>query len=155
MMQKSAWISHDGIYRYGLSRIWKPSRDANLCGWIMLNPSKADANRDDNTIKRCIRWSAEWGFDGMMVANIFAFRSTDPRELETADDPVGEHNDEAIGDIWAKCERDYCCMGNTAETLYPRQGGGRFPVAVSPRRSMPCKSQRPVIPTIREGWRMR
>ena len=56
MMQKTACISADDVYRYRLGRIWKPNAPA--CLFIMLNPSTADAYVDDATIRRCLDYAA-------------------------------------------------------------------------------------------------
>jgi hypothetical protein len=69
----------------------------------MLNPSTADAEQDDPTIRRCIGFAKAWGFGGIAVRNIFALRATDPRELYKSDDPVGPGNDEAICDLAGLC----------------------------------------------------
>lgn len=89
-----ASISACGKYRYTLQRIWSygPRR---IC-WILLNPSTADGNVDDNTIRRVVGFSQRWGFHQAIVVNLFAFRATDPRELLEADDPVGPFNDHHI-----------------------------------------------------------
>lgn len=49
--------------------------------WIMLNPSKADAEVDDPTIRRCIGFSKAWGAGGICVVNLFPLRATNPDEL--------------------------------------------------------------------------
>ena len=59
----------------------------------MLNPSTADANEDDPTIRRCIGFASSWGYGGIYVGNVFAHRATDPRELTKVVDPVGSLND--------------------------------------------------------------
>lgn len=87
----SAQLSADGVYRYTLTRDWdvpKPAPRHVL--WVMLNPSTADADVDDWTIRRCQAYARAWGFDGITVANLFAFRATDPKELYGAPFPVGE-----------------------------------------------------------------
>ena len=97
MMIRTAWIDGDeDEYRYTLGRRWRESDPPRLMGWIMLNPSKADDNVDDKTIKRCMATASRMGFDGMLVANLFALRATDPRELMLSSDPIGPQNDEAI-----------------------------------------------------------
>ena len=64
--------------------------------FIMLNPSTADGQQDDNTIRRCMSFAHSNGFGAMVVVNLFAFRATNPKDLWIEDDPVGPENDEAI-----------------------------------------------------------
>lgn len=87
---QSAVISDCGAYRYELRRVWNP--DAPLVGWVMLNPSTADADVDDPTIRRCIGFAKEWGAGGIAVVNLFALRATDPASLALHDDPHGVDN---------------------------------------------------------------
>lgn len=89
-MKKAAILSDDKMYRYQLSRIWDESKSPIL--FIMLNPSTADADADDPTIRRVIRFATSWGYGGVYVANLYAFRSTDPKALKHADDPIGNEN---------------------------------------------------------------
>lgn len=89
-MKKAAILSDDKLYRYQLSRIWDDSKPSIL--FIMLNPSTADADTDDPTIRRVIRFATSWGYGAVYVANLYAFRSTDPKALKHAEDPVGKEN---------------------------------------------------------------
>lgn len=91
---KSAIISACGFYRYTLERHWgRASREwPRPVLWIMLNPSTADASEDDNTIGRCAGFADSWGYTGILVANLYAYRATDPRELKKAADPIGPEN---------------------------------------------------------------
>src|SRR4051812_37498054 len=84
----------EGAYRYLLWRTWDASRPCAL--WILLNPSLADAQTDDHTLRRCKAFSASWQFGGLEVVNLFAFRTPYPRDLHRATDPVGEDNDNHI-----------------------------------------------------------
>jgi hypothetical protein len=59
---------------------------------VGLNPSTADELRDDPTIRRCIRFAKDWGFDGLYMLNAFGFRETDPKEMKRATDPIGPEN---------------------------------------------------------------
>lgn len=61
--------------------------------FIGLNPSTADATTDDPTVRRCIGFAKQWGFDEVHIGNLFALRSTDPVALKTVDDPIGLDND--------------------------------------------------------------
>lgn len=76
----SATISECGTYRYTLERSWPLSGDKHVL-WVMLNPSTADASIDDPTIKRCIGYTKAWGYGGLMVGNLYAFRATKPEDL--------------------------------------------------------------------------
>lgn len=91
---KGADLSPCGQYRYRLWRTWDASLDTAT--WVMLNPSTADASKDDATIRRCIGFTKRWGLGGIEVVNLFAWRSTYPHELYKAADPVGAGNDLVI-----------------------------------------------------------
>lgn len=93
-MTGGATFSRDRRYRYRLWRRWDRSRPA--VAFVMLNPSTADARRDDPTIRRCIGFARAWGFGGVDVVNLFAYRATDPRELLRVADPVGPRNSRHI-----------------------------------------------------------
>ena len=97
METRGATISDGGEYRYKLSRIWHPPTPPAL--FVMLNPSTADANQDDPTIRRCIDFAKSWGYGGLLVGNLFAFRATDPKEMRLAPDPVGPSNDAALAEL--------------------------------------------------------
>jgi hypothetical protein len=86
---KTAEMSPCGIYRYTLTREWE---DGKCVAWIMFNPSTADASIDDPTIRKCVGFSRRWGFGRMIVVNLFAIRSTDPKTVRKTADPVGPLN---------------------------------------------------------------
>ena len=69
---------------------------------VMLNPSTADAERDDPTIRRCIAFAARERFGGVETCNLFAFRATAPAALKAASDPVGPDNDRHLRDLFAR-----------------------------------------------------
>ena len=78
-------------YRYRLSREW--DADLPIVNFIGLNPSTADALRDDPTIRRCIGFARRWGFGKLVMTNLFAYRATDPLALCRAEaDVVGPEN---------------------------------------------------------------
>ncbi|TMF61888.1 MAG: DUF1643 domain-containing protein, partial [Chloroflexi bacterium] len=69
---RGATFSADRRYRYRLWRRWDGARP--VVAFVMLNPSTADARRDDPTIRRCIGFAKSWGFGGVEVVNLFAYR---------------------------------------------------------------------------------
>jgi len=90
-MDRSACFDETGKYRYRLDRRWFEF-GRSVC-FIMLNPSTADAFKEDPTIRRCIGFAKRLGCSAMSVVNLFGLRATEPKELKRADDPVGERND--------------------------------------------------------------
>ena len=90
-MKRSAVISECGFYRYELRRVWDDDKPWVL--FICLNPSTADHEQEDNTSRVCINYAKRWGYGGLVIANLFAYRSTDPENLYKVDDPIGPEND--------------------------------------------------------------
>lgn len=113
-MHKSAWISECGEYRYTLTREWDD--DLPMMLFIMLNPSTADADHDDPTIKRCISFAKTADCGGIEVVNLFGFRATHTHDLKNAPFPVGDSNDavlvEAAEDAIASGGKVVCAWGN-------------------------------------------
>lgn len=93
VMDRGAYISACGRYRYSLWRQWAQGPQVMFVG---LNPSTADATLDDPTIRRCIGFARAWGYTGLVMTNLFAWRDTDPRNMLAADDPVGPDNDRVL-----------------------------------------------------------
>lgn len=85
-----AVISECGLYRYSLSR--DLGGHSPFAVFIMLNPSTADAEQDDPTIRRCMGFAKSWGCGKLFVLNLFAIRATDPKNMLAADDPEGPEN---------------------------------------------------------------
>ena len=125
---RSAVFSEDGRYRYRLDRMWSPAAvdgdedasrphaiarhgECNVLLIVGLNPSTADGSCDDPTIRRCLDFAKRWGHTSMAVVNLFAFRSTAPRGLRAADDPVGPANDAAILEAASRASRILCAWG--------------------------------------------
>lgn len=120
------WVSQGAefsgcfLYRYRLWREWNPKLP--ICTFIMLNPSTANAQKTDPTVRRCIGFARKWSYGRLEVVNAFAWIATDPNELKNAQpdareffrgaardafggvqilvngpkDPVGPENDVAI-----------------------------------------------------------
>ena len=106
----SAVFSEDRVYRYELRREWG---EGGKVLWVMLNPSTADEVENDPTVRRCIGFSKKWGFGGLVVCNLFAYRSTDPKVLSKVEDPFGPDNFETIIRIaTTECSVTVCGWGN-------------------------------------------
>jgi hypothetical protein len=122
-MISTAVISRCGQYRYLLGRIWN---EPAICGiprialWVMLNPSTANAMRDDATIRRCIGFSKDWGYDGMEVANLFGFRARHPSAMASVADPVGPDNDAHIFGAAARAHLIIAAWGSHHAADAPR-----------------------------------
>lgn len=89
-------------HRYLLTRTWDTKLP--LLGFCMLNPSTADAFQLDPTVRRCVGYAQDWGYGGLVVTNIFALRSTDPKALYTAEEPIGVDNDYFIQVGYDMCD---------------------------------------------------
>ena len=86
-----AGLSADGRHRWWLTRRWGDG-GRNLL-FIGLNPSRADGRRDDPTLRRLIRFGRDWGYDGLVVVNLFARMSPSPAALLRSQDPIGSRCD--------------------------------------------------------------
>ena len=90
-MKRDAVISDCGVYRYWLQRSWGEGSTLVVVG---LNPSTADANVDDPTIRKCIHYAKREGHTKLVMLNLFAVRATDPKELPMLGGlAVGPQND--------------------------------------------------------------
>jgi hypothetical protein len=109
-MSGSAIISDCGLYRYRLSR------DLGQIGptvmFIMVNPSTADADRDDATIRKCIGFAKRYGGGELLVGNKFAFRATDVKALRRARDPVGPENDRHLREMMLEADIIFAAWGS-------------------------------------------
>jgi hypothetical protein len=108
-LERDAVISDCGKYRYLLRRTWDHIKPR--CLYVMLNPSTADAEIDDATIRSCIRLAKWLDYGSCEVVNLFAFRATDPKDLAIAVDPVGPNNDASIERAIQRCDMIICAWG--------------------------------------------
>ena len=89
--ESEALLSSDGCYRWWLRRCWGAGEGCLL--FIGLNPSKADGQRDDPTLRRLIGFARQWGYRELLVLNLFARISPSPAALLRVKDPIGGQND--------------------------------------------------------------
>ncbi|NDZ63594.1 DUF1643 domain-containing protein [Streptomyces cyaneofuscatus] len=76
---RTAELSACGRYRYRLTREWDDARPPAT--FVMLNPSTADADEDDSTVRRCLGFARRWGCGSLVVVNLYAWRATNPSDL--------------------------------------------------------------------------
>ena len=108
-MRKSAIISKDGQHRYSLGRIWDEGLPQVL--FIMLNPSTADAEKEDPTIRRCLRYAESWGYGGLWVGNLFSYRTAYPKMLSGKDN-LTQLNLEHLEQMSQCTSQTICAWGN-------------------------------------------
>lgn len=149
LIKRRAEFSVCGKYRYYLEAIWDHRR-ANIA-FLMLNPSVANAEKNDPTVERCQRRARVLGYGGLIVLNMFALVSTDPAALYTCDDPVGPNTDDWIHAV-ARCPADkvtfLCGWGRHAEKVRPGraaavlgilQSYGHVPLALGVNDDSSCQ----------------
>lgn len=111
--QRKAVLSDCGRYRYLLERRVASGQRA-VC-FVLHNPSTADAERDDPTVRRCCGFARRWGFGRMVIVNLYAWRSSSPADLFAAAaegvDVVGEKNDGYVGDALVGSELAVAAWG--------------------------------------------
>ena len=91
-LKNTAKLSECRKYRFALWRTWDDSKPYVM--FVGLNPSTADETTDDPTLTRCINYAKSWGFGGVCMANIFAYRATEPSDMKAATDPIGSENND-------------------------------------------------------------
>ncbi len=120
MTEAGARFNESRTHRYTLWRRWDSSP---VIAFIGLNPSTADEFQLDPTVTRCATRAKATGHGGIVMLNLFALRSTDPRGLKEVDDPVGSQNDIAIEAV--VCDpgtRTVCVCWGTHGTYLNRHG---------------------------------
>lgn len=100
--RRGAEFSEDREYRYRLWRTWDATEPT--VAFVMLNPSTADENANDPTIRRCINFAKDWGYGTLEVVNLFGLRATAPSELREHDAPVGPNNDDYLKQVCRDAE---------------------------------------------------
>ncbi|MFN8296760.1 MAG: DUF1643 domain-containing protein [Chitinophagales bacterium] len=148
-----ASFSHDRTHRYSLWRIWDENKP--LVMFIGLNPSTANENENDPTIKSCMRIAKANGFGGMYMMNCWTYISRDPKLLKT--NPMAdEWNNNLITVTASKCKDVVFAWGNfsiVSEKGRDRELYEMFPNAKaltvnkngSPKHPLYCKSETKLI----------
>lgn len=83
----------------------------------MLNPSTADENTNDRTVKKCMKYAKAWGFGGILAVNLFGLRATDPHEIKKTMDPIGEETDAWLLKTVSEVKLTVCAWGNHGDYM--------------------------------------
>ena len=95
-MQNECQFSACRRYRYTLLHRWDELFARRRALFICLNPSTADENQLDPTLKRIKSFCGRLGANEFLMLNIFAYRATDPKDMMAVEDPVGPDNNASI-----------------------------------------------------------
>ena len=134
----AAAFSPCGRYRWWLERLWQPAAPRLL--FIGLNPSRADGQRDDPTLRRLVGFAQHWGFGSLEVLNLFARISPSPAVLRRATDPVGADTDAWIqrrlaaqpeATLWLGWGNQGSWRGRDQEVLALLQGHGLWALGLT------------------------
>lgn len=114
-MKNTAIFSKCRNYRYALWRTWDDSKPFVM--FIGLNPSTADETSDDTTLTRCISYAKAWGFGGVCMANLFAFRATKPSAMKASSNPIGKENNKWLKKLANDASLVVAAWGNDGSYL--------------------------------------
>ncbi len=109
-LPQGAIFSEDRLYRYALWRVW--NRNKPILLQIGLNPSKADERINDPTITRGITRAYREDFGAFLMANLYAYVSTNPDRLLNNENAVGEFTDYYLKQMIELSERQLCGWGS-------------------------------------------
>ena len=111
-------------HRYTLHRSWMGN--GGVVNFIMLNPSTADEVTDDATVRRCVGFAKRWGYCGLVVTNLFAYRATDPKVLKALLRTeggfrlaIGEENASHLDREAKMAHRIVCAWGDNCDEVMP------------------------------------
>lgn len=108
-------------YRYVLWRKWK--KNAKMVMYIGLNPSKAHAEKNDNTITKLIKITQHNGYDGFYMLNLFALISTDPDNLlNQCVSTIGPRNNAYLRHYASRSKKIIFCWGTFWQAYEPIDG---------------------------------
>jgi hypothetical protein len=165
----SCVLSPCGRYRYAL-RIPLGGGPGGVCLFIMANPSTAIVTdgvfQSDPTVTRCIGFARSWGMSELVVANVRAWRETDPKKVPPDPLAIGEDNDAWLRRLSYEADRVICGWGKLGGSRGPEvirlvRFQGRIPFALklngdgSPAHPLYLtKNARPVELGRRDGERL-
>lgn len=117
-MERSAVLSECGTYRFQLVRalergMFAPTKQGAIA-WVLCNPSTADAEVDDATVRKCWRYTVGWGYGSMMFVNVNPYRSTNPKAQVEPAEPWLVCNDSWLRYAVTQCPYVIAAWGDSA-----------------------------------------
>jgi hypothetical protein len=104
--QRGGWSR----YRYAYALWWGKSARPTLgesVAWVLLNPIGSDSieKRRRPTLGYCRHRTREWGYGGLVIINLFAYRADRPEALDLLPRPVavGPANDRVLKELSRAC----------------------------------------------------
>ena len=128
---QGATFDQDRRHRYVLWRIW--DRDLPMVMVIGLNPSTANEDTDDPTVRRCRGFARDWGYGGLWMCNLFSFCTANPKELFGNTDPLARENSLVLKVVRRKVNVAVVAWGNQgAKVMQWRQWPERVVEMLAP-----------------------
>lgn len=106
----SAIISECGNYRYRLDR--DVQSEGAVFAYFGINCSTADAELDDQTVRKWIGFTQRNGGSRFIVGNPFAYRTPHVKDLVEVTDPVGPDNYHYLVQIIEEADVLVPCWGS-------------------------------------------
>lgn len=113
----SAVISPCGLYRYRLDREVQP--EGKVFAFFGINPSTADADLDDATVRKWRGFAQRNGGRKFIVGNVFSYRATDVRHISGPIQPHGPHHWPHVVQIVEDADVLVPCWGNSGKVAAP------------------------------------
>jgi hypothetical protein len=119
-VERSAVLSECGTYRFQLVRAlertphYVTTEPRGTLAWVLCNPSTADAETDDATVRKCWRYTVGWGYGSMMFVNVNPYRSTNPKTQVEPAEPILVANDSWLRYAVTQCPYVIAAWGDSA-----------------------------------------
>lgn len=144
--ENGAMFSDCGKHREYLWRIWDTEKPKIM--FIGLNPSTANADTDDPTIRKITAICKYNEYGGFYMLNLFTFISTDPKKLNIKSGNIARANENLLT-IADFCESIVMAWGNfnvfgrdiEVRRLFPKALALKVNKNGSPKHPLYCKNE--------------
>lgn len=132
VIARQAVLTNDGLYRLKLGRKMATGRKVGL--WLGVNPSTADAELDDASIRKLYGFGERLDIGEWWVGNMFAYRATDVRTLARIQDPIGSATDVYLAQMMDAADVVIAGWGSIGKVPLRLQGRWRDLVLLADER---------------------